>query len=162
MRQCTKCRQLKPLIEFHKNKLGKGGLHCWCKECRKRYSQVHKVKAIEYRKKYYQTHKIEYAERGKKYSQTEEGKLYRRKQLLRNCYGLTLEQYDEMFENQNGVCAICGGTNVNGRRLCVDHDHETEKIRALLCNYCNNLLGHAKENIVILQSTINYLKKYKT
>lgn len=90
----------------------------------------------------------------KKYQKTEKGKKLLQKHnkrynkspkrkdwYLRNRFGITLEQYDEMFENQNGVCAICGEINIDGRRLAVDHNHETGKIRGLLCTGCNTRLG---------------------
>ena len=65
-------------------------------------------------------------------------------------YGVTIEEFDKMVEKQDGKCAICNklpGDNVRahwGGKLCIDHDHETEKVRALLCNDCNLALGYAK------------------
>ena len=78
---------------------------------------------------------------------------------MKNRYGVTLEQYDKMFEGQNGVCAICGGINKSDRRLAIDHNHETGKIRGLLCSNCNTGIGMLKENINILCSAISYLGK---
>ena len=77
-------------------------------------------------------------------------------------YGITLERYGEMFNAQNGRCAICGEENVpmkNGktRMLGVDHDHQTGKVRGLLCNSCNNLLGYAHDNTEFLTRAIEYL-----
>ena len=66
---------------------------------------------------------------------------YSRAYHLKQTYGLTLEQYDEMLEQQDSVCAICGETNLDGKRLYVDHNHETGKVRGLLCLKCNNRLG---------------------
>jgi len=56
-------------------------------------------------------------------------------------YGLTLEDYDRMLEDQDGKCAICGDIEPSGRRLAVDHDHHTGNIRGLLCLRCNTRLG---------------------
>jgi hypothetical protein len=63
-------------------------------------------------------------------------------------YGITQEQYLHMLKNQNGVCAICGNLETvtdkkTGliRSLCVDHDHESGKIRGLLCSRCNVAIG---------------------
>ena len=73
-------------------------------------------------------------------------------------YGITLEEYNTMFEQQNGCCAICNIHQVELKRhLYVDHDHSTNKVRALLCHHCNSLLGYAKDNIEILQVAIAYL-----
>lgn len=79
-------------------------------------------------------------------------------------YGLSHEEYLEMLEEQNHVCAICHNPeellNPSGtpRPLCVDHCHTTGNIRGLLCNRCNILLSRAKDNVSILQNAIQYLK----
>lgn len=62
----------------------------------------------------------------------------------RHKYGidLTVEQYDEMHDLQAGLCKICGrAESASGRRLAVDHDHETGAIRGLLCTKCNTTVG---------------------
>lgn len=64
-----------------------------------------------------------------------------RSREYKHSFNITLENYDEMLEQQKGVCAICGGKNIEGRRLCVDHDHITGTIRGLLCGFCNNRIG---------------------
>ena len=63
-----------------------------------------------------------------------------------------------MFEKQGGCCAICGGVNVNGRRLAVDHEHETGKVRGLLCDKCNLAIG-LFDDINNLASAIKYLSR---
>lgn len=65
---------------------------------------------------------------------------YNRMWKLQTRFGMTLEEYDELFDGQGGVCAICGGSNPDGRRLAVDHDHETGEIRGLLCYRCNRYI----------------------
>lgn len=81
-------------------------------------------------------------------------------ELMKN-YNITLEQYKEMLLSQGGVCAICGGINKNGWRLCLDHSHITNLPRGILCRRCNSLLGLCEENVEILESMINYLEGYK-
>lgn len=54
-------------------------------------------------------------------------------------YGITEAQYKEMFDAQDGRCAICGRKPVR-RRLAVDHDHNTGKVRGLLCYTCNHFV----------------------
>ncbi len=72
-------------------------------------------------------------------------------------YGLTPGQYEERIKKQDGKCAICGG--LPGKRsLSVDHDHTTFAVRGLLCNRCNALLGHCRDNPDVLLSAIEYLK----
>ena len=54
--------------------------------------------------------------------------------------GVTVEQYDAMLDAQGGGCAICGNPPKT-RRLDVDHDHRTGKVRGLLCHRCNRTLA---------------------
>jgi hypothetical protein len=58
-------------------------------------------------------------------------------------YGITLEEYDKMFEAQKGLCWICGNPQRSklSEHLCVDHNHETGEVRGLLCHTCNTTLG---------------------
>lgn len=74
---------------------------------------------------------------------------------------MTLEQYDQMFNEQNGCCDICNKTELEIKGpLVVDHNHKTGKIRSLLCNGCNSMIGYSRENINTLLAGINYLKKH--
>lgn len=77
---------------------------------------------------------------------------------LRNRYGITLEDYNTMLESQNGVCAACKTPSDTTRRLCVDHCHNTGKIRGLLCFKCNAILGLSHDSIDILRSAIDYIE----
>lgn len=74
-------------------------------------------------------------------------------------HGITLEQYQVMYDKQNGCCAIC---NVHQDKLkqamCVDHNHITGKIRGLLCGKCNRGIGYLNDSINTLEQAINYLK----
>lgn len=73
-------------------------------------------------------------------------------------YGMTPDDYNKMFEAQEGRCAICGVSQVElKRRLAIDHDHISGKIRGLLCERCNLMLGKANDDINILTSAIQYL-----
>lgn len=68
--------------------------------------------------------------------------------------------YDEMLAVQGGVCAICGKSNKPAtKRLAVDHNHETDRTRGLLCDRCNVGIGHAKENLEVLEEAIAYLEE---
>ncbi len=102
----------------------------------------------------------------RKWRKTEAGRKSRHKENLRSRYGLTLDQYNQMLESQNGVCVICGKseTHISGgtlSSLCVDHDHGTGKIRELLCNNCNRGIGYLMDSPEITQKAADYLKKYK-
>jgi len=81
------------------------------------------------------------------------------RQHLQRRYGLSVDAYNDMLVAQAGGCAICGGQNIKGRRLAVDHNHQTGKVRGLLCDRCNRGLGNFQDNIEYLSSAITYLKK---
>lgn len=90
-----------------------------------------------------------------------EGKTeYSRNKHLRRYYGISLEEYNTMFVNQNGSCAICEvHQSQTTKRLFVDHCHTTGAIRGLLCSQCNSMLGMAKDNQETLAKAIVYLNK---
>ena len=77
-------------------------------------------------------------------------------------YGVTIDQYEELFESQSGLCAICKRPETatrNGklRRLCVDHCHDSQTIRGLLCSDCNRAIGLFKNDLDILANASVYL-----
>ena len=121
---CTECKKTKAASSFHKNKQQKDGLSCYCKECtailRKGWKQPSKARNIKYSKKYHDS---------------EKGKRQGRNASYKHRYGFSLESYEEMFDKQRGKCAMCG--NPSDRFLVVDHNHDTDKVRALLCFRCN-------------------------
>lgn len=85
---------------------------------------------------------------------------------LRRQYGLTPEQHDEMFAAQDGRCALCGeAADPNGvraaSRLHVDHDHETGKVRALLCNHCNRGIGAFRDDPELMQRASLYVFRHR-
>jgi hypothetical protein len=82
---------------------------------------------------------------------------YYRRQSLKYNFGITLEEYDALFDSQDGKCAICL-LPPSGRQLAVDHDHKTGKIRGLLCTKCNVALGLLNDDIGRLFLAIEYLK----
>jgi hypothetical protein len=83
-------------------------------------------------------------------------------------HGLTIEQFEEMWERQGGKCANPRCTTTSSKKLLndresglnVDHDHETGKIRGLLCGSCNRALGHAKDDLSRLRGLIEYLQTH--
>lgn len=89
----------------------------------------------------------------------------KRKYSLKSKFNITRKEYKRMLEAQKGVCFICGNKEVwkvNGKvkNLAVDHDHESGKIRGLLCQRCNQGLGHFQDDTDRMQSAINYLKSH--
>lgn len=86
----------------------------------------------------------------------------RRSQKLRSMYGITIEEYEVMHAEQHGVCKVCGRPNISGRKLDIDHDHATGKIRGLLCIACNTAIGQAQDNPSRLRALAIYLETHAT
>ena len=79
---------------------------------------------------------------------------------LRTRYGITLDNYNEMFIKQDGKCAICGNHQSETKTaLVVDHCHSTGKVRGLLCGNCNRGIGCLKDDIENLRCAILYLNE---
>lgn len=76
-------------------------------------------------------------------------------------YGITAEQWDEMFAEQGGLCAICRGPEEDVHRFHVDHCHESGKVRGLLCHSCNTGIGHFREDPSILQNAAAYVASHQ-
>ena len=142
MRTCKICNQTKPLTDFYQTvRNGKPyGHHGKCKSC--------------YVKKQQETYT---PEKG-------------RDKNLRHSYGITLQEYNEMLDNQSGKCATCGTTEPGGRKsgrgggadvFVVDHCHTTGKVRGLLCHSCNRAMGLLGDNVNIIDEMIKYLKKHQ-
>lgn len=132
-------------------------LNSICKRCRmKDYYITHRVKFREYRKRWNLRNPEAFKANNLKNN--------KRKSLIRA--NVTQAQFDAMISDQKGACAICGkipdGPRPWEKRLCVDHDHSTGKVRKLLCHPCNMALGHFKDDISRLEAAIEYLKGYKT
>jgi len=88
---------------------------------------------------------------------------------MRRNYDITLDQYDVMLKRQGGACAICKAEESryarvkdgSTRRLCVDHDHKTGKVRGLLCGDCNVALGAMKDSRENFLAAVAYLDQHK-
>jgi hypothetical protein len=80
-----------------------------------------------------------------------------REWYLLKTYNLTLEQYNKMWINQNGCCAICKKHELEIQKLHVDHNHDTGQVRGLLCPQCNKGLGLFYDNKEYLETAIKYL-----
>ena len=79
-----------------------------------------------------------------------------RDEILMKRYGINQADFDRMSDEQDGKCAVCLNPPTK-RGLFVDHDHETGKVRGLLCAWCNTGLGHFKDSILYLFRAIAYL-----
>ena len=123
------------------------------------------VKRRKYMREYHAKNKEKHNEYARNWYHNNRDKTYSAQ--IKKKYGITLDDYDQMLKDQNGVCKICHGTcdhpqRRNSGTLSIDHCHTTGKVRGLLCNQCNSLLGWARDNINTLQKAIEYLEASDT
>lgn len=126
---CVCCNKKKTISCFGKNRRTKDGFHYYCKLCR----SIHNSKEWPKQKKQHKNKR------------------------LQRTYGITLDDYNNMYNQQNGVCAICG-IKGKAKGLQVDHSHKTGKVRGLLCVSCNTILGKVENNLNLIPNMLNYLK----
>jgi len=157
MKKCCKCHIKKELDEFNKNKSNADGLADYCKPCLALYRSERRKEIRRDKKKYRDTHKDERNQYQNEYraKDRQKAKIYNAKYT----YGLEPEEYKKLISRQK--CDICDTTDPGAKDFHIDHCHETGKIRGLLCQSCNHLLGCAKDNITNLQKAINYLDRNK-
>ncbi len=141
---CPDCGEPRPVSEFAKNRSRPGGLQAYCK--------VHSSQRFKQRRQ-----KPDYA-------------MKQREFFMRWKYGITPGEFDELMARQDGKCAICKANHTEVKRpgmtkrglkphgLVVDHSHETDVVRGLLCDRCNRALGLFHDDLIILQAAVGYLK----
>ena len=77
-------------------------------------------------------------------------------------YGLTKSNYDEMFKKQGSSCAVCKSKESGSKKgWHIDHDHETEQVRSILCQHCNVAIAMLRENVQVTEAVLEYLRKWK-
>jgi hypothetical protein len=123
-----------PRTEFYKDSARKEGITAYCKSCKTAVNQNWRDN------------------NPKEYKQSQ------LRQRRKREYGLSDEDMSNMLKLQDYKCEICQIDIDWG--CCVDHNHNTGKVRGLLCTTCNTGLGMFKDNSVILNSAINYITKY--
>ena len=136
MKVCSKCNIEKEETEFHKRTNRPCGVRSQCKECYSKYPKENK-RRDGYSRDY---------------------------NLL--SYGITYDDYLKMFESQKGCCKICERhlnevSNKHKKALCVDHCHDTNVVRGLLCDKCNRAIGLFNDSPDLLLKAKLYLEKFK-
>ena len=145
---CTVCDEERNLSEYRKDKSAYDGLTQKCKPCFKLYQ-----------KEWYENNKDAQKANAKKYRK--KNPLSHFKSHIKREYGITLDDYNAMFSNQHGSCAICNTHQKDlEKRLSVDHCHTSGNVRGLLCNRCNTSIGLFDEDTSILKSAINYIDRF--
>lgn len=176
LKRCTKCQQSKPLTHFSKHGETRDGRDPHCKECssmeNKLYYVNHKSQRAAYGKTYRRANKKKIAERNKAWRLRNRERLrkYQREWQRRhkgrthwyatkNRYGVTEKDFNAMFSEQAGVCAICAKPDTT--RLSIDHCHKAQRVRGLLCRKCNLSIGHIHDSTEMIFRMLNYLLSRK-
>jgi hypothetical protein len=138
IRTCTSCGEGKPATDFY---IGQGR----CKPCKKR------VNAEQYRN-------------GTSASRSYDGVFAK---SIKRLYGMTMDDYNRMLRQQAYRCAVCRRPETKLRRngepyrLQVDHDHVTQKPRALLCERCNRVVWALEENHTLIPAIFAYVEQFR-
>lgn len=166
-KMCIRCGQMKSLSEFGFHNLAKGQHRNFCKLCQKEWDSIYKKGVgkplIDEWKENNKDKMAAYKEMYKKDpSFKEKMKRHGRNATLRQ-FGITQEDYDKILQEQDGKCAICGvERNGSKENFCVDHDHETGKVRGLLCTKCNLGIGKMKDSPDLLRKAAKYLDSFNS
>lgn len=136
-RLCRQCRKVKPESDYYTVTYKNGGtkLHSWCKPCTNAYNS------------------------------TDEYRANARMRRIQKKYGLSVEEYEALLLAK---CQVCGraeaqedGRNGQSRRLHIDHDHETGKVRGALCHWCNCSLGMLNEDPERIRALADYIERHQ-
>ena len=169
MKQCKKCKKIKKITEFSKHATNKDGLCGKCKTCRLEDRRARQNKNFNPNftgKKQCLRCKLDKPKQmfllNKSTSDGFNGwcKECTKDVILQQKYGISLQKYNDILQQQGHKCAICRTTKALGptNEFVVDHDHQTGKVRGLLCNHCNTGLGKLGDTIEALERAIKYLK----
>jgi hypothetical protein len=141
MKRCKVCAELKPEADFYRAVGTRDGLRLECKKCnlaaRAVKYRANPRPAIERALRWQQDNPERYRAKLQEYAESGKKKVSDRKSHLKRNYGLTLEAFAALLASQGGGCAICGRPDADN----VDHDHDTRRVRGILCFPCNVAIG---------------------
>jgi len=143
---CPNCKTVRLARGDLVRKAQREGKDFWCLPCRNK-TRVHLPR------KYVGTKQERIRQAAKAWRDNNPDKVLNKRYQER--YGITYSEYKARSVTQAFKCKICG---VDERKLVVDHDHKTQKVRGLLCHSCNCAIGLLKDNVDVLKSAINYLE----
>lgn len=135
---CSHCHENKSVSDFYSNKRNRSGIASWCKVCCRALDKTRPPKSRGFDPAYW------------------------RNLWLQREYGISLDEFERIFETQGRRCKICKTPTPRGNNQWhVDHNHNALDgdvlVRGILCMPCNTLLGMAQDNPEILESAIQYV-----
>jgi hypothetical protein len=147
-KKCSLCKETKSFSDFYKSKQKWDGYDSWCKKCK-----------LLANRKYVKHPEVAARKRAFRIKYNLNTKEKRKFVRMRHLYGLSFEEYNSLVAGQAGKCGICGESFVFDRFCHIDHCHETNIVRGLLCHKCNAGLGFFRESKEILLKAISYIEK---
>ena len=145
---CVECQQTKPLDAFHRDRSQPNERNRRCKDCRNARNREHVARNRERR-----------AETMTRWRRDDPERYVAAQRAYKlRAYGLTTEAYDALLLAQLGRCAICGDPEKDGWDLAVDHDHDSGRVRGLLCRRCNVGIGLLRDDARIVAAAAEYLR----
>lgn len=157
-KRCRKCDVDKSLDQFPLRKEARDGHGYVCRQCRNADRTAYAVRERERR-----ANDPEFRDRRRSYERSYRARTERRLRSLhyKRTYQVSVEEYDRLFAEQGGCCAICKGKPSRTKHLHVDHCHETGRVRGLLCDSCNLGLGSFKEDPERVTKAADYLRRWR-
>lgn len=139
MKFCATCRTSKPQEEYYRGKRGKaaGRLNPRCKQCCSSIAGA-----------WFRNNRERHNAKQREYNANNKATV--RLHRVKSIYGLSKEAYAAMAK----VCAVCGGTK---GQLCIDHSHQSGRVRGILCGQCNKGMGQFRDKPSLLLSAVRYL-----
>jgi len=136
-KHCIRCNRWLPHSEFGLDRSRPSGLESSCRSC-----------AVSKKRVWRETNRTSHT-------------VSNRKSYRIKTYGLSDDDYYAMLLEQDGLCAICREEPSFRRQpLHIDHNHDTGKVRALLCGHCNQAIGKFREDPHVLRRAADYLERY--
>lgn len=163
MKTCRECGLEKPLTEFHRAAGMRDGHRSECKSCAARIKKaryaINREREIRRVQAWRRANPERYLASQRAYKDANRHRLQRqhRDRHLRKSYGIDSEDFELLVEAQMKLCAIC--FRYLGKQLHVDHDHQTGRIRGLLCGKCNKAIGLLHDKPGLAEAAAKYLRR---
>lgn len=150
-KNCKWCNTVKPLSEFHRDKNRLDGRYPICARCANKASAEYYAANKDRTRPRRQANWLAYARNNKEHV---------RRTKLRIRYNITPEEVEELFKFQGSCCAICKCTTPGLKRTtwCIDHCHEINKVRGILCWLCNVMLANGRDSSQTLRTAAAYIE----
>ncbi len=153
-KRCSKCKTSKLTSEFYPKRSADGTSKpdSWCKSCKKIQNDLSVQRNIAVVRERLRIYHIKNREKHLAAC---------KRNAIRRKYGISFGEYDALIKSQQGLCKICNEPLTSRWLTHIDHCHDTQSVRGILCKNCNNGLGMFRENTAALRRAAEYLEDHK-